>query len=76
MGIAVFIGAGAALVGAFLVSRYMPADHLSEEETPVRVETDMKAALETTWDDPHRGSYIREFALRTPKGAPKVRACG
>ncbi len=48
MGIAVFIGAGAALVGAFLVSRYMPADHLSDEETPVRVETDMEAALETT----------------------------
>jgi DHA2 family multidrug resistance protein-like MFS transporter len=31
MGLAVFIGAGAALIGAFLVARYMPAQHLPEE---------------------------------------------
>jgi hypothetical protein len=32
MGMAVFIGAGAALIGAFLVARYMPPQHLPEEE--------------------------------------------
>ncbi len=34
MGLAVFIGAGAALIGAFLVARYMPPQHLPEEEEP------------------------------------------
>ena len=32
MGIAVFIGVAAALVGAFLVARFMPADHLPVEQ--------------------------------------------
>jgi DHA2 family multidrug resistance protein-like MFS transporter len=32
MGMAVFIGAGAALIGAILVARYMPPQHLPEEE--------------------------------------------
>ncbi len=31
MGVAVFIGVAAALVGAFVVSRFMPAEHLPEE---------------------------------------------
>lgn len=34
MGLAVFIGSGAALLGAFLVARYMPAQHLPEMEEP------------------------------------------
>ncbi len=34
MGMAVFIGAGAALIGAFLVARFMPPQHLPEEEEP------------------------------------------
>jgi DHA2 family multidrug resistance protein-like MFS transporter len=35
MGLAVFIGAGAALIGAFLVARFMPPQHLPEEEEAV-----------------------------------------
>jgi EmrB/QacA subfamily drug resistance transporter len=34
MGMAVFIGAGAALIGAFLVARFMPPQHLPEEDEP------------------------------------------
>jgi EmrB/QacA subfamily drug resistance transporter len=34
MALAVFIGAGAALLGAFLVARFMPPQHLPEEDEP------------------------------------------
>jgi EmrB/QacA subfamily drug resistance transporter len=45
MGIAVLVGVGAALVGAFIVARYMPAHHLpEEEETPVQGETETASA--------------------------------